>query len=136
VSFVQLRAQPHALSRPALAVNDLRNVGREGSRATSRTSLFFSDGRLIAFYSSRSYRSLACGRDTLIDVRGVIAFGGTNLRGGRHTNLRGDAFRVRVTRAVARRRQPLTFSVRVEIPRIGFDRTYHRLRGAVDVLRR
>jgi len=26
--------------------------------------------------------------------------------------------------------------VRMEIPRIGFDRTYHRLRGAVDILRR
>ncbi len=136
VAFVQLRAQPHARSRPALAVNDLRNVFGEGSRATSSTPLFFSDGRLVAFYSSRSYRSLACGRYTLFDVRGVIIGGGTNLRGRRHTNLRGDAFRVRVTRDAARRRQPLTFSVRVEIPRIGFDRTYHHLRGAVDILRR
>jgi len=136
VAFVQLRAAPRPLSRPALAVNNLRNVGGEGSRARSDTPLFFSDGRLVAFYSSKSYRSLACGRYTLIDVRGVIAFGGTNLRGTRHINLRGDAFRVRVTRDAPRRRHPLTFSVRVEIPRIGFDRTYRHLRGAIDIPRR
>ncbi len=142
VAFVQLRAQPHALSRPALAVNDLRNVFGEGSRAVSRTPLFFSDGRLVAFLGGQpirsgwSYRSLACGPRTLLDLRGAIFAGVTNLRGRRHTDLRGDAFRVRVTRDATRRRQPLTFSVRVEIPRIGFDRTYHGLRGAVDILRR
>jgi len=142
VAFVQLRAQPRALSRPALAVNDLRNVFGEGSRAVSRTPLFFSDGRLVAFLGGQpsrtgwSYRFLACGRYTLIDLRGAIFAGETNLRGRRHTDLRGDSFRVRVTRDAVRRRQPLTFSVRVEIPRIGFDRTYHRLRGSVDIPRR
>ena len=125
----------HALSRPALAVNDLCNVGREGSRAVSRTTLFFSDGRLAAFYSSTSYRSLACGRRMLVDVRGVIVGGETNLRGRRHTDLHGDSFRVRVTRDAVRPRTPLIFNVRVEIPRIGFDRTYHGLRGTVDVRR-
>jgi len=142
VAFVQLRAQPHALSRPALAVNDLRNVGGEGSRAVSCTSLFFSDGRLAAFFGGQpgrsgwAFRSLACGRRTLLDLRGAVFEGETNLRGRRHTDLRGDAFRVRVTRDAAPSRQPFTFSVRVEIPRIGFDRAYHGLRGAVDVLRR
>jgi len=142
VSVVQLRAQPHALSRPALAVNSLRNVGGEGARAVSEAPLFFSDGRLVAFYGGQpsrsgwSYRSLACGPHTLLDLRGAILVGVTNLRGQRHTDLRGDSFRVRVTRDAVRPRQPFTFSVRMEIPRIGFDRTYHRLRGAVDILRR
>jgi len=141
VSVVQLRAQPHALSRPALAVNDLRNVFGEGSRAVSRTPLFFSDGRLVAFLGGQygrsgwSYRSLACGRRTLIDLRGVITGGLTNPRGRRHTDLRGDTFRVRVTRDAVRPRTPLTFSVRVEIPVIGFRGTYHHLRGAVNARR-
>jgi len=43
---------------------------------------------------------------------------------------------VRVTRDPLQRRQPVSFSVRVEIPRIGFDRTYHHLRGSVDIPRR
>ncbi len=141
IAFVQLRAQPHARSRPALAINSLRNVGGEGSRAVSRTSLFFSDGRLVAFFGGQpsrtgwSYRFLACGVRTLLDLRGVIFGGETDLRGRRHTDLQGDAFRVRVTRDARRPRQPFTFSVRVEIPRIGFDRTYHHLRGSVDVRR-
>jgi len=116
-------------------VNGLRNVSQEGSAATSRTSLFLSDGRLVGFYSSKSYQSLACGRYTLIDVRGVIAWGATNLPGKQHINLLGDIFRVRVTRDRARDVRPLTFSVRVEIPRLRFDRTYHALRGSVDMQR-
>jgi len=135
VSFVQVRAQPQPLSRPALAVNGLRNVSRERSPATSRTSLFFSDGRLVGFYSSKSYQSLACGRYTLIDVRGVIAWGATDLPGKRHINLLGDIFRVRVTRDRVRDLHPLTFSVRVDIPRLRFDRTYRGLRGSVDMQR-
>jgi len=138
VSVVQLRAQPHAHSRPALAVDDLRNVFGEGSRAVSRTPLFFSDGRLVAFVGGQpnrsgwSYRSLTCDSSALIDLRGVIAGGLTNLRGRRHTDLSGDGFWVRVTRDAA---LPRTFNVQVEIPVIGFNHTYHHLRGTVDVRR-
>ena len=138
VSAVQLRAQPHARSRPALAVDDLRNVFGKGSRAVSRTPLFFSDGRLVAFVGGQPnrsgwlYRSLTCNGSVLIDVRGVIAGGLTNLRGRRHTDLGGDGFWVRVTRDAV---LPRAFNVQVEIPVIGFNHTYHHLRGTVDVRR-
>jgi len=134
VAFVQLRTSS-LRPRPALAVNGLRNVGREGSRATSKTALFFSGSVRVSFYASRSYHYLACGRYTLLDVRGVIVSGGTVPRGKRHVNPRGDTFRVRVTRDPLQRRKPVTFSVRVEIPRLRFDQTYRRLRGAIDIRR-
>jgi len=136
VSLLLLRSNPHRFSRPTVAVEGLRTTRGEGSRAVSSTPLFFSDGRLVAFFSYRSYRSLACGIRTRIDVRGTIAFGTTNVRGKRHIYLRGAAFRLRVTRDPLHRKRPTTFSVRVQIPVIGFDRTYRRLRGVIDVQRR
>ncbi len=136
VSLLLLRSILDRFSRPAVAVEGLRTTREEGSRAVSSTPLFFSDGRLVAFFSYRSYPYLACGVRTRIDVRGTIAFGTTNVRGKRHIYLRGAAFRLRVTRDPLHRKRPTTFSVRVQIPVIGFDRTYRGLRGVIDVQRR
>jgi len=49
--------------------------------------------------------------------------------------LRGDKFELTVTEDPRRRRQPATFSVRLRIPRVHYDRTTRGLHGRLDVRR-
>jgi len=137
-----LRARPVPFSRPVVVVEGLHNTRGEGSSATSRTTLFVSDANTVAFYSRKSYQSLACGRFTLIDLRGTIQSGGTNVRGKRHILLNGLGFRLRITaeRKVGRHAQ--TYSARVEITQIrrhhtfiSYQHTFKGLQGVVTITR-
>jgi len=121
--------------RPASAVDDVRNVRGEGSRATSRTPVFYADGQQVSFYSSRSYVSLVCARYTLVDLTGTVIFSQPSARGHHGVNLRGDRFELTVREEPRRRRQPVTYDLRLRIPRIHYDRTAKRLVGTLLIKR-
>jgi len=121
--------------RPTLTVNDVRNARGEGSRATSYTPVFYADGQGVSFSSGRSYQALVCARYTLVDLKGVVLGGQSHPRGHGSTNLRGDRFELTVTEDSRRRRQPATFSVRLRIPRVHYDRTTRSMHGRLDVKR-
>jgi len=113
----------------------MRNVRGEGSRATSYTPVFYADGQGVSFSSGRSYQVLVCARYTLVDLKGVVLSGQSHPRGHQSANLRGDRFELAVTQDPQRRRQPATFSVRLRIPRVHYDRTTRGLHGRFDVRR-
>jgi len=121
--------------RPAVTVNNVRNARGEGSGATSRTAVVYADGQGVSFSSSRSYQALVCARYTLVDLKGVVLSGQSHPRGHRSATLRGDKFELTVTADPRRRRQPATFSVRLRIPRMHYDRISRGLRGRLDVRR-
>jgi len=150
VAFLVLKGTSGHPARPALAVNNLRNVRGEGSAAVSRTPLFFADGRGVTFHSTRSYRVLICGVVTLVDVQGTIHDGSATVGSRRHAihiNLRGASFELRVKRDPQRghpRRghvPPPTYNVQVRISgpnrahRYSLYLAYAGLRGSFDIHR-
>ena len=120
--------------RPFALVDDVRRHGGTRPGVTSGTPLFFDDGHGTQLHASKTYSALTCGRLPLLALHGT-ALSGSAPRGRHAVSLRGDAFTLTLTAVQApapRHGHALrAYRLRLQIPRIHYDRTFTQLQGSV-----
>lgn len=103
----------------------------------SSTPLYFDDGRRTLFFSRLVYTALACGKHTLLDVSGTIHEGLGVRHSGKTTrmvNLYNVKFELWLYPAKSYKGHA-RYNLHVQIPFIGYDKTFHRLQGTAEIYR-
>ncbi len=132
VAVLDLHArEPHLGSNPwpEISVRGLRDVGGEGSAASSRAPLTYADGTRIALTAAPIYQLLTCRRSALLEAKGVVLSGRSHPAGHQSIDLRGMRFVLKLTSTPGAR----TYIMRLSISLIHYDRTTTGLSGTLFV---
>ena len=114
------------IALPSLSITSVTRQGNAHPKVTSTAPLQFDDAG-TTLTSTDSYANLVCTGSSALTLQGTI-IGGVATVHNRQIALAGSSFTITVAKQSGGR-----FSLRIQVPHAGFNRTYSRLQGTVSI---